>query len=235
MGKTDFFCFIMIRNLIENLKRTNKWESTLLLGLMTITCIFISLFRIVYTGSSAFFFLNWNIFLAFIPWVLSTCMVIFNFPVRQFKTIVFSVVWLLFFPNTAYILTDLFHLYDGVAMPYWYDFMMLLFYAFTGLLYCIVSLMDIEFILKRLMKYKYRIATVAFLCFLAAFGVYLGRFLRWNSWDAVSNPGVLLHDIWDRIIHPWNHEKTWTFTIMFGLLLNFLYFGISNLRLGKAR
>jgi uncharacterized membrane protein len=59
---------------------------------------------------------------------------------------------------------------------------------------------------------------------LAGFGVYLGRFLRWNSWDALLSPVSLLADILSHFATPWRHLRSWGFTFvcfMF-LLLNYL-------------
>jgi len=62
-----------------------------------------------------------------------------------------------------------------------------------------------------------------FLLFLTAFGVYLGRFLRWNSWDIISDPTALLLDVLDRLVHPLLHIETWGVTLLYGLFLNFVY------------
>lgn len=220
----------MFKILISNLKRSGKWESAWLLSAMTLCCIGISLTRMIYTGTSTFFFLNWNIFLAFVPWILSTLMVAFNFPSGKWGRGFAIALWLLFFPNCAYVFTDMFHLYEDNTMPYWFDFAMILFYAFTSLLYGLFSLMDIETLLAGFVKYPYRVAIVIIIGFLAAFGVYLGRFLRWNSWDIVSNPGGLMSDLADRIVHPAAHKRTWTFTLLFGLFLNFAFFSFGQLR-----
>lgn len=220
----------MFNAVIAKLKTSGRWETALLLCVMTLCCIFISIFRIVYTGEPTFFFLNWNIFLAFIPWVLSTLMVVFNFPSGKLGLGVAGALWLLFFPNCAYVFTDMFHLYEDNAMPYWFDFAMILFYAFTSLLYGLFSLVDIEALLAGFVKYRYRIAIIIALGFLSAFGVYLGRFQRWNSWDIISNPLGLMADLFDRVVHPTAHKRTWVFTLLFGLFLNFAFFSFGQLR-----
>ena len=35
---------------------------------------------------------------------------------------------------------------------------------------------------------------------LSSFGVYIGRFLRWNSWDLLLNPTILLRDLADHLL-----------------------------------
>jgi uncharacterized membrane protein len=68
--------------------------------------------------------------------------------------------------------------------------------------------------------------------FLGSFGIYLGRYLRWNSWDIINKPFQLMYDIGDRLINPFSHSRTWGMTLLFGLFLNILYF---SFRLIKNR
>ena len=66
---------------------------------------------------------------------------------------------------------------------------------------------------------------------LSGFGIYLGRVLRWNSWDAVSSPLELLADIADRVLNPLSHPQTMGVTVVYGvsLLLGYAAFrALSN-------
>lgn len=58
---------------------------------------------------------------------------------------------------------------------------------------------------------------------LSGFGVYLGRFPRWNSWDVFHRPQLLFHDIASRVLDPLQHAHTWGFTLGFGTLLILAY------------
>ncbi len=131
--------------------------------------------------------------------------------------------WLLFFPNAPYILTDLFHLKLTTGVPVWYDLILILSYAWTGMFLGFLSLRDLESML--LLKWKPRRVQifVSGLLFLASLGVYLGRFLRWNSWDILQHPMTLLGDVADRFFHPMDHPRTWGVTILLGLFLNMVY------------
>jgi len=64
---------------------------------------------------------------------------------------------------------------------------------------------------------------VTFVTALSSLGMYIGRFLRWNSWDVVGNPLPLAGDILDRFIHPFSHPRTLTFTVLFTLFFLFIY------------
>ena len=85
----------------------------------------------------------WNLFLAFVPWLLSSFLY-FHKIKKNLLCALIIFVWMLFFPNAPYVLTDLLHLRKDLSVPVWYDFIMLLSYAFTGLLYAFVSLNFIE-------------------------------------------------------------------------------------------
>ncbi len=216
-------------SIIQKLKQNNRLQITILLFFMTLFCFALSATRIKYTGSVMFLFLIWNLFLAFIPWLLSSTIVVFNLK-NKFFLIILIITWLLFFPNSPYILTDLFHLRLKTTVPKWYDLILILSFAWTGLVYGFISLMDIEnllvgFINKKLLN----LISILFL-FLASFGIYLGRFLRWNSWDVINKPSGLINDITERFTNPFDHPTTWGVTILMGVLLNMMYFSLKFIR-----
>ena len=134
-------------------------------------------------------------------------------------------VWLLFFPNAPYILTDLFHLHQRAGVPVWFDLILILSYAWTGLWAGMISLRTIqeELIQKTFKKGSFLV--IITLLFITGFGIYLGRFLRFNSWDLIQEPGTLVKSIAERFIHPFQHPRTWGVTLGMGALLNFMYWG----------
>ena len=68
------------------------------------------------------------------------------------------------------------------------------------------------------------------LLFLGSFGIYLGRYLRWNSWDIITEPFKLMYDVGDRLINPFEHPQTWGMTILMGLFLNMIYWSFRLIR-----
>jgi uncharacterized membrane protein len=141
--------------------------------------------------------------------------------------------WVLFFPNSPYILTDLFHLGTSSRAPIWFDLILILSYAGTGLLFGFISLIDLEKILSNFFsKGKIVFIIISFL-FLSGFGIYIGRYLRWNSWDVINNPVPLFSDIIHRFGNPMAHPRTWGLTILLGILLNFLYFSFKFIKVPK--
>jgi uncharacterized membrane protein len=211
--------------MINKLKNTNRLNEVVFMGVLSLFCFSFSITRCIYSDTNTFLFLNWNLFLAFIPWVLTTWLIIHP-KFQNYKIVVGLVIcfWLLFFPNAPYILTDLFHLKLTTSMPIWFDLVLILSFAWTGLLFGFLSLWNIEHILSKYMKQKYISALSIFLLFLGSFGIYLGRYLRWNSWDIINNPFQLAYDIGDRFINPFIHPRAWGITILMGLFLSMLYF-----------
>ena len=180
--------------------------------------------RAEFSGTGRYAFLIWNLFLAWIPFVISyfTYTLAFN---RKWIYIVIPVaafVWLIFFPNAPYILTDFQHLaYQTSELPVWYDVMMLIWFAFTGLLLGIVSLFLMQEIVRREFGRWAGWAFVAAVTGLSSAGVYMGRFLRWNSWDILRDPtGIALYSF-QRVTDP--SLQSIGFIGLFGAFFLFLY------------
>ena len=218
--------------LLKTLKDNNRLNETLFLGGLSLLCLAVSLFRFVYTDTKVFLFLNWNLFLAFVPWALSS-VVMLRPRLRRSKWMLALLlcVWLLFFPNAPYILTDLFHLRLNSSMPVWFDLVLILLYAWTGLLFGFLSLWDIESVLRKGVKPWMVTAISVILLFAGSFGIYIGRYLRWNSWDILTSPFQLLYDIGDRFVNPFAHPHTWGMTLLMGVFLNRLYFSFRLIRI----
>jgi len=219
--------------MLTSLKKSNRLNETIFLGVSCILCFFFSIYRYSYTDTKMFLFLNWNLFLAFIPWALSSLVMLKPEIQNKKRTIVLLLFfWLLFFPNAPYILTDLFHLNANSSMPIWFDLILILSFAWVGLVFGMLSLWDIEkLMMKRMSSTWTSILSTAFL-FLSSFGIYLGRYLRWNSWDIVHNPSGIIYDVGDRFLHPFDHPRTWGVTIFMGIFLNMVYW---SLKLMKKR
>ena len=211
--------------MIDKLRKTDRLNITILLIVMSLFCLGISVSRYQITDTKVFLFLNWNLFLAFIPWLLSSIIVL-NGLNKRFVLVLLIISWLLFFPNSPYILTDLFHLRLRSPAPIWFDLVVILSFAWTGLMYGFISLMDIELLLRKYQKEIPATLTIVVFLFIASFGIYLGRYLRWNSWDVLTNPSGLTGDIMDRFVNPFSHPRTWGMTLLMGVLLNMMYFSI---------
>ena len=171
----------------------NKYRLMMFLLLAGATIFSAAIWRVrsEYTGTGRYAFLIWNLFLAWIPFLISY----FTYTLSLKRNLIYLVipvaafVWLIFFPNAPYILTDFQHLaYSAPDLPVWYDVMMLIWFAFTGLLLGMVSLFLMQEIVRREFGRWAGWGFVAAVAALSSAGIYAGRFLRWNSWDIFSNP-----------------------------------------------
>lgn len=211
----------MIAKTTKHLFAKEYFKLYLILAISLWMSIGMSFFRMFLTQSRTFFFLNWNLFLAFIPFAISVLMFANREKLYQQKIIILSLgmVWLLFFPNAPYLVTDLLHLRQRPIVPYWYDILFLLSFAWNGLLLGFLSLIYIQKMITEQLGSKIAwVFSVAALV-LCSFGIYLGRYLRWNSWDILSNPMGLAYDIADRFLHPFQHPRTIGVTLFFSMFL----------------
>ena len=202
-----------------------------LLGLASAMCLGLVAARTVYSHTSNLQFLVWNLFLAWIPLVLAA--IAYRIATTRrgalARLIIFptALVWLLFFPNAPYLVTDFVHLgklYDNV--PGWYDVMLITWYAWTGLLLGVVSLRFMQAIVARAMGSFAGWLLVAVVTVLGSIGIYLGHFLGWNSWDVFQAPQVLAHNAWNRANQPNADVRMLGFTMLFALLFLFVYVAV---------
>jgi uncharacterized membrane protein len=178
------------------------------------------LIRIIYSHTLNFIFIPWNLFLAGIP-------LFFSFYIEKTKSRLlswlFACLWLLFFPNAMYIITDLFHLRERIKVPLWYDLLILFSAALNGTIMGFLSLYNIERWLSQKIGRRF-IPVISFLFFIGCgYGIYLGRYLRWNSWDIITQPLALLFDIKYDVVHPFRNKGTWLLTGLFAMWMFMLY------------
>lgn len=214
----------MILFIFQKLKAKNQLHILLVLALSSIFSIALISFRVYYSGLNLFIFLTWNLFLAWIPYGISLIFLVWEERLKSIFLIGFLLgFWLLFFPNAPYILTDLFHLSQKKFIPLWYDLILILSFAWNGLLLGFLSLANIQNYLSK----KMNVFAGWFFAFislgLSAFGIYMGRFLRWNSWNILSHPQAIFYDILDRIIHPFAHKQSLAMTLVFSVFLILTY------------
>ncbi|EWH13698.1 hypothetical protein KLA_07861 [Cellulophaga geojensis KL-A] len=176
--------------------------------------------RIKITGSLFFSFLVWNLFLAGLPYLFSQVLkYLNNSNYSKIGQFVFFGMWLLFLPNSPYIITDLIHLQNENATLVWLDLLLLFVYAIIGLLLGLFSMIDVYQVLKSKYNAKNAHFFMIYLCLLCGYGVYLGRFLRFNSWDLFTKPHILAYNI----AHSLTNYNVWSMTFAFGGLLYILF------------
>lgn len=191
--------------------------------------------RMAEYDSLGFAFLAPNLILAAIPFAVSQVIVVRpKLRVQALLPVLF--VWLLFLPNAPYLITDVMHLRSASVAPIWFDTLMVLSFAWTGLMLGYLSLFDIHTFVE--WRYGRRLGWVfsGAALVLASLGVYMGRFLRWNSWDVFTQPATLLRDIASRFLHPATEPNVYVVTLAFSIFLGAGYLLLrSRILLGTDR
>ncbi len=181
--------------------------------------------RAYLSGSLAYAFLIWNLFLAWLPYGFAlTASYLFMRTRRVWPLIILMFgLWLLFLPNAPYLITDFLHLQQRRGIPLWYDVGFIMSIALTGLFLGITSLRTVHGIILQLfgpiIGWGFAIGAIG----LSSLGVYLGRFLRWNSWDLLVNPRNIFLDVLHPFRYPRGNEETLGFIFMIAALMLIAY------------
>lgn len=168
-----------------------KKITRILIEISFIVVIF-NIARLDLWGTTNLLFLIWNLFLAWIPYIISSFFIKKDTSIYKFT--LFFIFWLLFFPNAPYLTTDTLHLVSSLPSSLLYDSLLLFFFGWIGLLLGMLSLFHIHQYLKNHLSNLISELFIFIICFISSFGVYLGRFERWNSWDIFINPVYLIRD-----------------------------------------
>jgi uncharacterized membrane protein len=190
------------------------------LAILIAWCFALIGMRVAWSGSFTYLFLVWNLLLASIP-VAAALMFrrALSAGRARASAAVWAVAWLAFLPNAPYIATDLMHLRPRSFVPLWYDVAMLLSCAITGIILGYVSIEEVQRAVRSRVSAAAAWVGIAAVLFLSAFGIYLGRFRRWNSWELVTDPLSLLIDASSRLFHPLSHPRTLAVTFVYGFTL----------------
>lgn len=181
-----------------------------------------------------FFFLLWNLFLAWIPYLAALKVEqIQRAGSRRIFVWLWLPVWLVFLPNAPYIITDFVHFRHLPPVPFWYDLTLFFTAASLGLILGLLSIYEVHVVLKRWFSRTFSAAIIIVAIGLSGFGVWLGRFQRWNSWDLVTRPDALLSDIAQTVTtrHELVHAAGIS-ALLSGILL--IGYGLLTVMLGNA-
>jgi uncharacterized membrane protein len=186
-------------------------------------CLVLLIMRCWRTHNISYVFLTWNLFLAWVPVIIAKYF-ISDTPFRKNKfTALFAIgAWLAFLPNAPYLLTDLFHLHKSPIVPQWYDLILILSFALTGMVLFYLSFLEFEKKVYPELPHKF-VRWIRMLIFIAVgYGLYLGRYLRYNSWDIISDPADLVKGMFNSVFSQNMVKETLGVTFFFAV---FLYFG----------
>lgn len=189
--------------------------------------------RVLLTGEIRFTFLVWNMFLATIPVILGKIALRRERRGDSFITILpFLLLWLLFLPNGPYIVTDFLHLgRSDVRLAY--DFVLIATCATAGLICTFHSLRDVETIIERRTTVRPAVTISLAVLLLSSYGIYLGRFVRLNSWDAILFPLPVARMVGEDLLFPSENLLAWKFTVVMTAFLWIVY-AFTRLRPDRA-
>ena len=207
-----------------------KKKQNSFLVLLSICAISLLLVRVKITHSFYLLFLIWNLILAFIPYFISNYIKAdLSLKKSNFKNLICITIWLLFVPNTFYLITDFVHLHHESHLQYIFDFWLLVSFSAAGFYLGILSIQTIYNQIQFFYSNKISNLFIISISFLCSFGIYVGRILRFNSWDIISNPIRLTTSIYECLFQI----ETWKFSIILGLIIlltNIIYSKIKSIK-----
>lgn len=192
--------------------------------------IVLNILRIFIFKTTSSLYMLWNIFLAFIPFFISSILLLHtnkgNFTKPFF--IIGFIFWFAFLPNAPYVVTDFIHLNRISIVPPMYDIFFFFSSAYVSLLVGLYSISHMEKIL--LLKFKQKITNIIIpiIILFASFGMYLGRFLRFNSWDLIFSHKFLISSTWNVFLRPHSVTNVYTYTILFFFFVYISYIAFKN-------
>ena len=213
--------------------KTTANEMDRMLTLSMVFSIALVMARVTYTGMHTYLSLIWNLFLAWLPYMVSTWLqkrdLVYTNPL---KFVMVAFVWLLFIPNSFYIMTDLFHLGEHNNVPNWFDLALIISFAWDGLLLGILSVRQMEKMMQQFLPGIRELFIIYPIMWLNALGIYIGRYPRFNSWDILTNPIGLTAYILRMLWHPIQFKYAWGMVACFSIFMTLVYLTIK--RISKA-
>ncbi len=209
-----------------------------IIGLLSLVSLGFYVGSVINSHSLGYWYLAWNLALAWLPLIFVLLLISFlrHHPWAGWGGTILTLLWFLFLPNSFYIVSDLVHLGDIGQLDVQYYAIMFLLFALSGLALGYVSLYLIHLQLLKRLRPLTSHTLVAIILLVCSYAIYLGRDLRWNSWDAVLHPAGVVFSLSDPFLSPSTHHDAFTTTLTFFILLSTLYIaGWQSTRLFKMR
>jgi uncharacterized membrane protein len=206
------------------------WEKNFVqaVGLVSLLCLALFFVRVAVTGTWHYWFIPENLVLAWVSLVFAWLLVDQLKQRRwlSWQNIALSILWLVFLPHGWYVLTDFIHVYPSAEISQLYDIVMMSSLVVCGFILAFTSLYLVHQQLRQRLGSRISAELVAAIILLSSFAIYLGRDLRWNSWDVITNPSGLILNVSDRLLDPLGHPRALNVTALFFLLISTIYLAI---------
>lgn len=208
-------------NIKEQIAARPPYRLLASLTFLSVVCFGLLIARIAFSDSLRYTFLFWNLLLAIVPTLLAWWLVrrIRKYGWLKWKQIALTVAWVGFLPNSFYLVTDLIHLRPNYEADFLFDITVLSAFIFAGLAFGFMSVYLVHSEVAKRIRDGRAYGLVAILFLAVSFAIFLGRYMRWNTWDIVIRPAGLLFDISDRVINADAHLHSYQITLILFLLL----------------
>lgn len=195
------------------------------LGILSASACGMFVVRALVFHSLNYAYLIWNLFLAWLPLIFAWLLAqrVQKKPWISWKGLGLTFLWLGFLPNSFYIATDFIHLQEATQRTLLFDVVLLLLFTLAGFVMGFLSVYLVHRLLLRRINNNSAHRVIGGVFLICSFAIYLGRFLRWNTWDVLANPAGLIFDVTDRFVNPVAHEQTFWVTVLLFVLLVTLY------------
>lgn len=206
--------------------QSSPWTKYLLaLGVSTGVSLLLYAYAAIRNNSLAYDYLPWNLVLSWVPLLIAIrlTVVLRNKLWSSWEAMLTSFAWLVFLPNSFYMITDYIHLQDTGRVDILYDTAMFTSFIFTAVVLGFTSLVLVHAQFRKRFSSNLSTTIVSSILLACSFGIYIGRDLRWNSWDFLTNPGGLLFDITDRLTHISSYPQMILTVITYTILLLSMY------------
>ncbi|MEI9913816.1 MAG: DUF1361 domain-containing protein [Candidatus Saccharibacteria bacterium] len=206
------------------------WKTVRPLALALVISSLVGVLLFIYIAiighSLDYSYLLWNLFLAWLPLALSTRLV---YVLRDklwssWEAITLSFFWLLFLPNSFYMISDFIHLQTTPTTNDVYYAVTFTSIIYTAVVLGFISLYMVHIEFKRRFPKQIVYPIIAVILAICSAAIYIGRDLRWNSWDVLTNPGGVIFDISDRLVHLSDYPSAIATGGVFFILLGSMYF-----------
>lgn len=183
------------------------------------------LFRLIGAENFRYWFMLWNLALAWIAPFIALWLVtrLQKISWKQWLNVVLTLAWLLFLPNSFYMVSDLIHVQQTGEVNIIFDAVLFSSFIFNGFIAGYIGTYLIHRELARRLSVPKTYLIILGVFMLSSYAIYLGRVLRWNTWDALVSPAALLFDISDTILRPLDHPQAFVITFSFTLLISTFY------------
>jgi uncharacterized membrane protein len=172
-----------------------------------------------------FAYLSWNLFLAWIPLGLMLWLekVLRRKLWSSWQALVITIAFVTFLPNTFYLTTDVIHLQEVPRVDLVFDVVVFMSFIMNAFIIGLISVYMFHVELRKRLSVAKSWSLLATLLLLISFAIYIGRDLRWNTWDIILNPASILFEVSDRLLAPAQHPELFSTTLGFFVLITATY------------